>query len=538
MNLLAYLKRSRYAPIVAASRPIEAISVPAPMGSINTIDAGGAMPAGDCILRFNMIPAEYGLRVRLGSKEWCTGLTGGAVRCVLPFTASSPASNKVFATTSTGIWDVTSSSAAPTQVQAFGTTDATAGYGNSVVMVTAAGHFLVYCDESNGAFIYTESTGLWTALSVTGVTASSLVHVASFKNRLWFTEKASGRGWFLATNAIAGAATSQNFGARFKAGGELVGLYNWTYDGGAGIDDSLVAISSGGDVLVYQGTDPSSASTFGLKGVWNVGAVPAGRTIASDIGGDLLVMTRSGILPMSRLVLASTQGDQSQYATGKIANLWNKCMLTRSAYRGWQMVQSPEDATLIVIVPNGEAAASDQFVMSIHAKVWSQYRDLGMGNCAATYDGKVWYGTIDGKIRIMDGYTDGRTIADPTTTTPITYSLLTAFSNLGTPNQKRLHRVRPTFVSETAYPTYKVQARYRWSVSEADAPTAGVTGGASDWDTAVWDTSLWGEDYAASQSVNGLVGVGPECALAIKGTSSTRTILTGFDVQWDAGGFL
>lgn len=529
-----YLKRSRYAPMVAQAQAPQLVSIPAPMGSINTIDAGAAMPAGDCVLRFNMIPAEYGLRVRLGSKEWVTGLTGGSVRCVLPFTAQIPASNRVFATTSTGIWDVTSSSAAPTQVVTFGTQDSTSGYGNAVVMVTAAGHFLVYCDEANGAFIYTESTGLWDVLSVTGVSASSLVHVASFKNRLWFTEKNSGKGWFLPVNAIAGAATSQNFGARFKAGGELVGLYNWTRDGASGMDDYLAAISSAGDVVVYQGTDPGTLGAFGLVAVWQVGAVPVGRSIASDVGGDLLIAARSGLISMNELVA----GGSPQYVTAKIQNMWNKWMLTRASYRGWRMVQSPEDATLIVIAPNGEAAPSDQFVMSLHSRVWSQYRDLGMGVCAATYDGKVWYGTIDGKIRIMDGYTDGRSIADPTSTTPITYSLLSAFSNLGTPRQKRLLMARPTFVSETSVPTYSVQARYRWNVAEADAPASNATAGDSDWDTAVWDVSLWGEDYNPTQNLHGLVGCGPECAVAIKGTSVTRTILTGFDLEWDAGGFL
>jgi hypothetical protein len=534
VGLLAYAKRSRIASALSAARPLSSVSIPAPMGSINTISAGGDFPAGDCILRFNLIPAEYGLRVRLGSKEWCTGLTGGAVRCVMPFTAQVSASNKVFATTSTGIWDVTASSTTPTQVVAFGASDSQSGYGAYAVMVTSAGHFLVYTDETNGAYIYTETSGAWTTLSVTGVSAANLVHVASWKNRLWFTERGTGSGWFLGLNSISGAATSQNFGARFKSGGELVGLYNWTRDGASGMDDMLVAISSGGDVLAYQGTDPTSASTFGLKAVWNIGAMPAGRAIASDVGGDLLIAARSGLVSMNEILA----GGSPQYVTAKVQNLWNKWMLTRASYRGWQMVQSPEDATLIVLAPNGEAAPSDQFVMSLHSRVWSQYRDLQMGVCAASYAGKVWYGTIDGTIRIMDGYTDGRSLADPTTTEPITYSLLTAFSDLGTPNVKRLHMVRPTFVSETASPTYSVQARYGWNLAEADAPTASAAVGPSDWDTAVWDVALWGEDYSPTQNVNGLVGSGSICAIAIKGESSTRTILTGFIPYWDTGGAL
>ena len=512
----------------------QSIHVPPPMGSINTIAA--EIPPEDCVLRYNLIPAEYGLRLRLGSKEWCTGLTGGAVRTIIPFSAASSGDDKVFATTSTGIWDVTASSATPTESYTFGTSDTTSGYGVFTTMVTAAGHFLVYCDESNGALIWNGSA--WAAMTLTGVTAGNIVAVCAHKNRLWFVEKNTGKAWYLPTNAISGTVTSYNMGARFKAGGSLVGLWSWTYDGGGGIDDALVAISSGGDVLVYQGTDPSTLGLWQLRGVWQVGALPAGRTIASDLGGDLLVMTRHGILPMSRLVLGSVQGDSTQYATIKVSSLWNKWMLTRAASRGWQMVQSPEDASVIVIAPNGESVASDQLVMSMLTKGWSQYRDLGMGNCAATYNGKLWYGTVDGKIRILDGYQDGRTIADPTTTTPITGSLLTGFATLGTPRQKRLSLVRPTWVSDTAEPEFQVEARYGWDLAEATTPAAAAASGPNTWDTGVWDTAVWGGDYMPTQAVRGLTGCGAQVALALKVRSQCRTILTGFDVSFTVGGLL
>lgn len=511
----------------------QAVSFSAPQGSINTISAGGDMPAGDCILRFNMIPGEYGNRVRLGSKEWVTGLTGGSVRCLVPFTAQVSANNKVFATTSTGIWDVTTSSATPTQVLAFGTTDAYSGYGTWAAFATSTGHFLFYADETNGCYLYTESTGTWAAASFTGISASNVRHVCVWKNRVWLTEANTGKAYYLATNAVSGAATAQNFGARFSTGGYLVGLWSLTYDGGSGMDDSLVAISSGGDVLVYQGSDPATVGLFLLKGVFQIGALPAGRRVASELGGDLLVMTRSGIVSLREVTL----GASTQYAVAKIQNLWNKWMLTRADLRGWHMVQNPEDSTLIVVAPNGESVDSDQLVMSLHTKGWSQYRDLDMGNAAATYGGKVWYGTVDGKIRIMDGYTDGRTIADPTTTTPIKFSLLTSFTNLGTPRQKRISWARPTWISDTAEPTYEIQARFDHDFTEADEPTASAAGGPNTWDTGTWDNAVWGGDYSPTTETRGLAGAGVNCALAIRGTSVTRTVLTNFDVGFDVGGF-
>jgi hypothetical protein len=633
----ALRKAAAKAPPATAS----CISVPAPMGSINTISSGAAMPAEDCIQRWNLIPAEYGLRTRMGSREWVTGL-GEEVRSILPFMAGVPASNRIFAATQTGIWDVTDSgfdakltgvSATPllggtvpagtyyivaaavlndsegicsdevtvvctapsgridvaftpitgatayrmyvgtnpgaqtgytnwvagspgeivslatltpgtprreaeVRPVTFGVQDATSGHGSSCVMVTSAGHFLVYCDESNGAYVYTESTGTWAQAAITGVDPGDLVHVCAWKNRLWFTERGTGKGWYLAVNAVGGAATSHNFGARFQAGGELRALASWTYDGGAGIDDSLVAVSSGGDVVVYQGTDPSSASAFGLRGVWSAGAVPAGRRILSAFGGDLVVMTTAGLVPMSKLVLGSVQGDASQYATAKIANLWNKLMLNRSSALGWQMVLHPQDATLIVIAPVAAGQDSEQLAMSLHTKGWSRYRDLHMGNCAATYEGTVYFGTADGRVCVMDGYVDGVTLADPSSYEAINWALLTSFQNLGTAKKKRLHWVKTTFLSDSAPPNYSIEARYDWNTSEvANAPSSPSAGG-STWDSAIWDSATWATDYGPTNTLRGLVGSGSRVALAVKGASTGRTVLEEFEVSYSVDGVL
>lgn len=531
MRLESYLRRSRIASVLAKAPPSEIVSVPAPMGSLNTISSGAAMPPEDCLSRWNLIPAEYGLRTRLGSREYVTGLDG-EVRSLIPFAGSQTSNDKLFAMTETGIWDVTDSTATPTQVMVFGSQSASSGHGVSVVFVTAAGHFLIYTDEANGAFLYTEG-GSWAALSVTGVNASDLVHVTAWKARLWFTERNSAKAWYLPANAISGAATSYNVGAHFKkGGGYLVGLYPWTYDGGAGIDDSLVAISSAGDVVVYQGTDP--AVSFAVKGSWFVGAVPAGRRIASDFGGELAIMTTSGIFLASELTAIPV--DRTKYETSKIANLWNKAMLTRASVRGWQMVQHPQDATLIVIAPVAAGQASEQFVMSTITRGWSQYRGTSMGVCAATWSGSLYFGTADGKVKVMDGYVDGVTLADPSSYTPISWALLTGFTNLGTANKKRLHWVRTSFQSDSAPPTYAIEARVDWDIREVlSAPSASANTNAT-WDSAIWDAAVWGGDYGPTQGIRGLAGIGSRVALAIKGESTGRTVLTEFEVSYDEGG--
>src|SRR5437763_331286 len=80
-------------------------TIPAPVGGLNTIDPGFALPETDCPLLYNLIGAENGLRSRLGWKEWATGL-GGEVRSVIPFVGSDQAgsTDRLFAATSAGLW--------------------------------------------------------------------------------------------------------------------------------------------------------------------------------------------------------------------------------------------------------------------------------------------------------------------------------------------------------------------------------------------------------------------------------------------------
>ena len=69
------------------------------------------------------------------------------------------------------------------------------------------------------------------------------------------------------TGSVGGAAQVLDLSSIAKYGGHLVDLDTWTIDAGYGVDDNLVFITSNGEVIVYRGTDPSSAATWALAGV-------------------------------------------------------------------------------------------------------------------------------------------------------------------------------------------------------------------------------------------------------------------------------
>ena len=500
----------------------------------------------DCMQLFNMFPDEYGLRVRLGSREWAGELTGTSdnrVRTIAPYTGRISAETRVFATTSTGIWDVTETGNSgvgtmPVQVVAFGSSSGRAGRGIAHAQTTVAGNFLYYADEENGLHLYTESTQTWTApasVAITGVDPEDLVFVTVFKGIPFFAERGSTNLWFLDAGTVTGAASRLGVGYKLVSGGDIVGMWSWTYDGGAGLDDSLVVVSRGGDVIVYQGTDPSDATLFGVQGVWPVGKMPAGRDLGISFGGDLLLLTRMGILPMSKLVKGQT-AESIEFETAKIQPLFNSLMLSYGDNFGWSMRIHPEEAALYVTVPTRENEASIQLAMSLSKRGWTQIRDLDMFCCAA-HEGKLYFGTTDGSVFINDGNVDGRTLDDPSDIEAIDYSGISAFQNLGTGARKQVHVVTTYFMSESSATSFEVGARYDFSLTELGAVSLSAAVG-DVWDVGLWDSAVWGGAYSPKRAVRAVTGSGSNMAIAWRGAASSRTVLTGFELSFSVGGML
>ncbi len=441
-------------------------------------------------------------------------------------------------------WRYVASNTAPSLVLAFGITSGEAGYGACHQMTTAAGHFLLYTDEVNGYHVYSETAGTWAAVTLGGggsqvsvADPATFVNVTVWKSRVWFTQKDTAKCWYLAAGTIYGQAfpllLAQTAFAR--GGGPLVGLYNWTMDGGVGVDDHLVAISQGGDVAVYKGSDPASASTFALVGSWFAGSLPKGRNIASKLGGDVALLTKAGLRRVSEIVSGGGDGS-SAYITQGVANLFNSLMLTRSELPGWAIYAHPEDATLIITVPTTAGANTEQLVMSLGNKSWSRYRDLPLYS-GCVWEGKFYFGSVDGKVYTNDGYVDGVTLADPNAFTAIQWAAQTAYNNLGNGRQKQVQTIRTNILSESTSPQFSVGARYKFSFSELDS-VSGSTDSDNTWDGGLWDTATWAGEYTAAQEVRGAVGMGAEVSIVVRGTATSRTILVGFDVSFTQGGLL
>jgi hypothetical protein len=620
------------APALRLKRPVPqratnaAVHLPAPTGGINAADPASAMPPTDCLSLYNLIPYQYGLRVRSGWREWCTnvgtdlaglgfyddgspmmfhlaaplggavvgawpGISRDGVRTIISFYGKNEAGDRLFACTAYGIYDCTKSTDAPTLVYTYPIGPTLDQYGN-VVNPPGAGvmsytsfvnansdHFIAACDGANGYLLYSEATDAWTKVTQGSGTGqinatnanggnvpdpSTFRFVMAWKNRLWFIPDNSSTAYYLPVNVYAGQINPIYMGSRFRYGGALVGLYSWTGDGGIGVDDHLVGISRGGDVVVYKGTDPAFAETFGLVGVWWVGQIPPGRNIATDFGGDLFILARLGCLPMSKLVNGVPTADPNTYVTAKVNNLFNKFMTERGHLDGWAVKMNPADNLLVINIPATPDKVQEQLVMSLANKGWAEQIGVPM-MCMETYKGNIYFGTEDSRVCVHDGYTDGAAL-DGTGAYAIDCSILTAYSSLGSAMKKRVHMIKPYFSTDGTPPGYQVQARYDFDLAQIGVVPTTPTPPTSSWGTGKWgapnglqvttnfqsapvpwtnltrvavtasSNAKWGRGTGTEAKLKGTTGIGTSVAFILRVTTKTNTTLVGFDAVLDSGG--
>lgn len=525
---------------------IKCVPVPAPNAGINSVD--GLLTMGernpeDSIFQYNLIPSQYGTKVRTGYRDWATDVGDDGVRTLHPYTGSTSSANRLWAMANDGIYNVSSSGASPAVNTTFGTIDTNSGYGQWTNYTTTAGHFGLYCDESNGYYVYTESGGTWAKVAMGGgatqianVDPALFVQPVIYKSRAWFVERGSASAWYLAVGAIFGAATEFNFGNKFKNGGTLVALYNWTVDGGEGTNDYLVAISSAGDVVLYLGDDPSSATDFQQQGQWYIGPPPAGRRIGGSFGGELYLLSTYGIIPLTKLIAGALIQQDDIYLSRKITPLINQQMLLSRESLGWEIRLISTENLLVASVPARTGFDDIQFVQSLNTKGWAVYRDIPYYT-GETWEGEFYIATDDNRVLLHTGTQDAVDL-DGENGVAIEWSTLSVFQEYGEVGKYKITQfIRPVFLAAQS-PSYAIEARYDYNLSEVLPPPAASVSSGSVWDSGIWDAALWGGDLIEIEKPVGGSGIGRNIAVAINGSSFSPTILVRYDLMFTTGGLL
>ena len=523
---------------------------PAPLMGMDSRATLSRESLDHCVYSYNLLPTEQDMRVRKGYREWQTGLildpqVFAGVHTIIPFDGieEQGGQDRLFAVTNEGIWDVTQPAAQPTLKLGFTIITEASGYGPYAHYVdNDESDVLFYADQLNGLFAYDYLTDTWAqATGIIGPVVDNIKYVTLHKQRLWLIEENSTSAWYLPIGSKQGDATQFFFGAKFRRGGYLEGIFSWSIDGGAGVDDIFVAVSSSGDVVVYQGDDPSSVETWSIKGTYFIGSLPVGPNFGTEQGGELFLLSSHGLVSMNSLLQGvDSEGLNPASAAAKIAGILRRRMGKDRTRYGWSIEAIPSEGGLIISTPIDTDNRPIQYYYNISLRAWALARDLP-AECFSSWKGKVTFGDAAGRVLYMDTQADNIKIA-PTpgeiNATPIEFSMLTSFTAFGQEGVfKRVSQIRPDFVAIVA-PAYFVQARYDYRLSEALNPVTGKPTFVSVWDDGLWDSAIWGEGEVgeAFNSAYGGWGIGRHIAVATKGYTYNTTRLIGWDVIYTTGG--
>jgi hypothetical protein len=449
--------------------------VAAPTGGWNTRDSIAAMSPTDALVLDNWIVRPGQVTMRKGQQAWTTGFAGD-VQSVMPWVGG--AASKLFAATSAGIFDAT------TQGTVGGVaTAATYGRWNYTNFSNSNAERLI-CVNGVDAYRYYDGTSWTTVPSFTfgsgTLSTNALNNVVAYNQRLFFCQNGSLDLFFLAIGAVSGTIYQFPLGQLCKRGGTLVALGTWTIDGGAGVNDLLVAATSEGEVIVYQGIDPTVAASWSLQGVYSVGA-PLGPRALQKYGGDLLYLCARGLIPLSKLLQTSSL-DRSVALSDKINSTFAAQATQQGASPGWDIVQHDLESFLFVNVPT---SPPQQFVMDYQSKSWSRFVGFN-ALCWAYFNGAVYYGMPGQVVQAYVVMSDfGANIES---------SLRTSYNYFKSDSIKQLSMVRPSF-SATGPFSYSMNCSTNFDVFGDISQTTFGSSTQSLWDASLWDSGMWTADY-------------------------------------------
>jgi len=487
----------------AVSQPV---SVPAPVGGWNARDSLTSMGPSDAVILQNWYPATTECILRSGYTQYATGITG-QVETLMAY--SGAATNKLFAIAGTSVYDVSAGGAVGAAVVT-GLTNARWGYCN---IATSGGNYLSMANGTDAPRNYNGST--WSTPAITGVTATTLMDPILYAQRQFFIQKNSLKVWYLPVDSIAGAAAEVDIAPFATKGGYIVSHGTWTIDAGNGVNDHYVIMTNRGQVIVYQGTDPSSASAWSMVGVWDIGA-PIGRRALYKYAGDMLVICQDGVVPMSS-ALQSSRVNPKVAITDKIQYAISESISNYAANFGWQLMYVPTINQLWLNVPVQEGNNQEQYVMNTITGSWCNYTGWN-ANCMELFNDEPYFGGNGFVAHAYFGNSDNGS--------NINGFGLQAFNNFNSAGKlKRFTMSRPIFRSNGS-PAVAAAINVDFNT---DAPVASLTFTPSSyakWDAGVWDASLWGGALSVFQQWQGVNGVG------YYGAPVVQTAANGIEVRW------
>ena len=474
-------------------------------------------PDGSLLVADNVTIETSGLAPRAGSLPVClTPMGVGTIRRIVPI----PATSSVFAICDSGIFrvpEVPGAAGALTTPTAVTGVTVSNGRVSSFQMQNDAGRHVFLLSGSSAPLRYGPSAGTDTwqdaGLLGAGLTPDHLISGWVHQERAFFIEKNTLNAWYLQSNHITGTCSKLPLAGVFNESTELLFGASFSTDSGSGLDDYNMFVTKEGEVAIYAGNNPGATDgSFSLKGVYKI-PTPLGRDAHMNLGGDVIVATVGGLVPISAVL----SKDVTQLALHSMSQAIDADLsleiakarsFTDAGTAQWDLIKSEFHNLAFLTVPRRNQPEEYIYVVNMKTNGWSRFTNWRVLDLAAAGD-NVYY--TDG-LHVYKAMTTGRDVRmDPTSSNPqatVTYSIphriVTAFDDFGADGRNKIiHNVRVTSRSEFDVKSNVTLAcdltiplpTYPRASSTLDVTAAKWGTDASDSNGGIWDTSEWAATF-------------------------------------------
>lgn len=490
-------------------------------GLVTSVNLSQA-PQTSALVLENFLPYEAGPKPRGGYVVKATA--AGDVTKLFQYRAGGVA--EFFAADATSIYPFSQSTPEGTALTAV-VTGQTGGDYSALENETAGGSFLTVVNGVNPARQYDGTA--WTVPAITGISSALFSHVWAYSNRQWFVEKNTTNAWYLGINSVTGAATKFPLAGIFNLGGVLLFGETFSSDAGDGLSDRTIFVTDQGEVAIYTG-DP--AGTFSKQGVYRVGR-PLGRDAYFKVGGDIMICTLEGLIPMSAVIGKSPGELQASAVSKPIEPDWTESVQIGGV--GWSVAKYERGGLAFISPPTVVGQVPRAFAVSLRTGAWSTVTGWEIGAMASLGD-YPYFGNGANICQAETGGFDGGA--------PFFCRVCYQFDHLGAPAAiKRAGLARMTFRSRTSF-SAKV------SIASDYATTFGGAPAASDpslidgdlWDLADWDVAEWSEGMSAYRTTSrweSISGQGyvlaPQVQILSAGAARVDCELVSVDLSFTGG---
>jgi hypothetical protein len=451
-------------------------SYPAPVGGWNARDALASMHPADAVVLNNWFPNASYVEFRGGYALHASNL-GGDGKTLMVYNGID-GTNEMFCATATDILDVTIAGAA---ASVFARTNAKHQWN---MFGDGTNQWLMAFNGVDKPAFYNGTT--WTAVdgasspALTGVTTTTIVSGHPFKGRMLFLFNDSLKFGYLAAGAAGGAVSLFDLSGEASRGGYLIAFAHWTRDGGSGPDDFAVFFTSEGEAIVYQGTNPNSATTWAKVGTFFMGK-PIGRKCVLQYGTDCIVITQDGVFPMAALLQASEAERAKISLSDKIRLAFIDAARSYGDTFGWSATVFPAHNALLVNVPIEEDGVHHQYVMNTVTKSWCKFTDWDSEDFVV-FNGELYF--CQGEV-VFKAWTGTHDFNED-----IVFYGKQAFQNFGDPLQKHCQLFMP-FLSVNGNVAYGADIDVDFEDDEITGTVSYTVTSGGSWDVSNWDESFW-----------------------------------------------